>query len=50
MSQKGLDKLYNLDKFDAKGSNFDFHNELQYIKQVKNSYCYGVSRMTNFLR
>ena len=27
MNQKGLDKLCNLDKFDAKGSKLDFGNE-----------------------
>ena len=49
MSQKGLDKLCNLDKFDAKGSKLDFCNECQYGKQIKNSYYSGVCRKPNLL-
>ena len=32
MSQKGFDKLCNLDEFDANGSKLDFCNECQYGK------------------
>ena len=49
MSQKGLDKLYNMDKFDAKGSKFDFCNVCQYGKQVKNSYYSSVFCKPNLL-
>ena len=49
MSQKGLDKLYNMDKFDAKGSKLDFCNECQYGKQVKNSYYSSVFCKPNLL-
>ena len=50
MSQKGLDKLCNLDKFDAKGSKLDFCNECQYGKQVRNSYyCSSLSHKPNLL-
>ncbi len=44
MSQKGLSKLCNLKKLDAKGSKLDFCNECQYGKQVKSSFYSGVSR------
>ena len=49
MSQKGLGKLCNWDKFDTKGSKLDFCYEYQYGKQVKNSYFSTVSRKPNWL-
>ena len=49
MSQKGLDKLFNLDEFDSKGSNHDFYNERLYGKQVKNSYYSFVSHKPHLL-
>ena len=49
MSQKGLAKLCNPNKLNAKGTKLDFCNECQYGKQVKSSYFYGVSRKSNVL-
>ena len=49
MNRKGLDKLYNMDKFDAKGTKLDFCNEYQYGKQIKLPYYFGVSCKPNLL-
>ena len=43
MSQKGLTRLCNLKKLDAKGTKLDFCDECQYGKQVKSSFYSSVS-------
>ena len=49
MSQKGVEKLSNLDKFGAKGTKLDFWGEHYYHKQVKNLFHSSVFGKSNML-
>ncbi|MCO5552668.1 hypothetical protein L7F22_006184 [Adiantum nelumboides] len=49
MSEKGLDVLFSLEKFDVKGHGLDFCNDCIYGKQVKFSYSFGVTRKLHVL-
>ena len=49
MSQKGLEVLSALKRFDVKGSKLVFCNDCLFGKQVRNSYYSGISRKPNVL-